>query len=71
MGSFLGLWAALVGTFLAYLIYSALSKTFFHPLCHFPGPKLAALTRWYAAYYELIRDGDLVEHLHDLHEMYG
>lgn len=37
----------------------------------FPGPKLAALTRLYTAYYDLIKGGAMVDHLGELHQRYG
>ncbi|VDC03531.1 unnamed protein product [Peniophora sp. CBMAI 1063] len=43
----------------------------FHRLSRFPGPKLAALTDWYATYYEVVKDGGLVTKLASLHARYG
>ncbi|KAJ6443717.1 Trichodiene oxygenase [Purpureocillium lavendulum] len=42
----------LVGT-VVYLIAIAIYRLYLSPLSKFPGPKLAALTQWYEAYYEL------------------
>ncbi|KAK0185463.1 cytochrome P450 [Armillaria mellea] len=52
-------------------IYHILSRLVFHPLRVFPGPKIAALSSWYVAYWESIRDGMLVKHLEQLHQIYG
>ncbi|PBK62229.1 cytochrome P450, partial [Armillaria solidipes] len=52
-------------------IYRVLSRLVFHPLRTFPGPKIAALTSWYVAYWETIRDGMLVKELERLHRIYG
>ncbi|KAJ6520602.1 cytochrome P450 [Mycena vulgaris] len=41
------------------------------PLRNIPGPWLAARTRWYKAYFDLIRDGGFLQHLEWLHEKYG
>lgn len=43
----------------------------YHPLRRFPGPKLAALTTLYKGYYELVRGGELLQHLVELHAIYG
>ncbi|KAI0711404.1 cytochrome P450 [Earliella scabrosa] len=43
----------------------------FHPLAHFPGPKLAAATWWYMTYYEVFKNGAFVDHLAELHKRYG
>ncbi|EKM57484.1 uncharacterized protein PHACADRAFT_206389 [Phanerochaete carnosa HHB-10118-sp] len=48
-----------------------LYRSFFHPLARFPGPKLAAATYWYSTYYEVWKDGALIEHLEELHKRYG
>jgi len=42
-----------------------------HPLAGFPGPKIAAATSLYTAYYDLMLDGSSVKHLAELHEEYG
>ncbi len=48
-----------------------LKRLVFHPLARFPGPKVAAVTWWYMTYYEVFMDGAFVEHLEELHELYG
>ncbi|KAK7464376.1 hypothetical protein VKT23_006543 [Stygiomarasmius scandens] len=50
---------------------TALWNLFFHPLASFPGPRLAALSNLYQAYYDVYYRGKFVEHLHDLHARYG
>ena len=42
-----------------------------HPLASFPGPKIAAATNLYGAYYDLILDGSLCKKVAQLHTMYG
>ncbi|KAF6758341.1 cytochrome P450 [Ephemerocybe angulata] len=56
---------------LAALVYRAISRLYFHPLAHFPGPKLAALTGFYQTYYDLVKDGETVNQLEILHKRYG
>ncbi|THH33280.1 hypothetical protein EUX98_g884 [Antrodiella citrinella] len=53
------------------LLVAVVRRVYLHPLAHFPGPKLAAATYWYTAYYEVWKDGGLVEHLVELHKQYG
>ncbi|KAF6762853.1 benzoate 4-monooxygenase cytochrome P450 [Ephemerocybe angulata] len=59
--AFLSLWLVLVFIRRAYL----------HPLSCFPGPRLAAWTPLYKAYYEAIKGGQWVHHVDKLHEAYG
>ncbi|KAK0472148.1 cytochrome P450 [Armillaria novae-zelandiae] len=51
-------------------IYRVLSRLVFHPLRALPGPKIAALTSWYLAYWETINDGMLAKELKRLHRIY-
>lgn len=44
---------------------------YFNPLANFPGPKLAAITRWYEFYYDVILDGKYIFKIKELHERYG
>ncbi|KAF2173703.1 hypothetical protein M409DRAFT_61992 [Zasmidium cellare ATCC 36951] len=56
---------------LLFVATTAVYRLYFSPLSHIPGPKLAAITTWYAAYHDLIRGGQLVFVLEDLHRQYG
>ncbi|KAI6778383.1 uncharacterized protein J7T54_000501 [Emericellopsis cladophorae] len=55
----------------AYFVYRATYCLYFHPLVKVPGPKLAALTSWYCAYYDVIEGGQSVWKIKTLHEQYG
>ena len=67
-GSFL---LPFVLTFIIYLTSLAVYRLFLHPLAKFPGPKLAALTRYYEAYHDVVRNGQYTFKIAELHKEYG
>ncbi|KAK7612734.1 cytochrome P450 [Phyllosticta paracitricarpa] len=56
---------------LFYLSYLAVKRLVFSPIARFPGPKLAALTRWYEFVYDVIFIGRFNWKVDELHEKYG
>ncbi|XXG98776.1 hypothetical protein Hte_005106 [Hypoxylon texense] len=46
-------------------------RLFLHPLANFPGPKLAAATRGFEAYYDVVRKGQYTFKIAELHKKYG
>lgn len=54
-----------------YLVGLAIYRLYLSPLAKFPGPKLAALTKWYEIYYEVVQRGQFTFHFNELHEKYG
>lgn len=54
-----------------YGVLTAVSRLFLSPISRFPGPKLAALTRWYEFYYEVVQKGQYTFHIQELHKKYG
>lgn len=54
-----------------YCVGLVIWRLFFHPLSKFPGPRLAAVTRWYEFYYDVVRGGISVKRYPALHKQYG
>lgn len=46
-------------------------RLFLHPLARFPGPKLAAVTRGYQAYYDVWKGGKYIFKIEELHQEHG
>ncbi|KAI4859370.1 cytochrome P450 [Hypoxylon rubiginosum] len=46
-------------------------RLFLHPLANFPGPKLAAATRGFEAYYDVVCKGQYTFKIAELHKKYG
>ncbi|KAF2834346.1 cytochrome P450 [Patellaria atrata CBS 101060] len=65
------IFAAVVTIYALYLFGLGIYRVYFDALSHYPGPKLAALTTWYQAYYDLYYHGQWFKKLGQLHEQYG
>ncbi|KAK8046184.1 cytochrome P450 [Apiospora saccharicola] len=64
-------WQRLGITIAVYFTTLAFYRLFLHPLSRFPGPRLAAASRWYEAYYDVVKDGQYVFKIAELHKRYG
>lgn len=53
------------------LVYHVIHRLYFHPLSKFPGPWIAALTRWHEFYHDVIQDGTYVKYYPVLHAKYS
>ncbi|KAI9435560.1 putative P450 monooxygenase [Lactarius indigo] len=60
-----------LATILTYSVWRVVYNLYFHPLSHFPGPKLAACSRLWLAYRELVRGESLGDLRMELHRQYG
>lgn len=64
-------WAAVAATALVYFASLIFYRLFLHPLAKFPGPKLAAITRYYEGYFDVILNGQYTFKIALLHQQYG
>jgi len=65
--------ACLLATSVVQIVYLVIHRLYLSPLAKFPGPKLAAATHWYEAYYDLVSQGggQWTFQIRRLHERYG
>lgn len=61
----------LLGASGALCLVLAINRLVFSPLASFPGPRLAAVTRWYEAYFDVLRGGQFMYEIQRLHIIYG
>ncbi|KAI0019377.1 cytochrome P450 [Xylariomycetidae sp. FL0641] len=64
------LWV-LAASALVYIVVTAIYRLYFSPLAKFPGPKIAALTSWYNGYHDLVRGGQYIWVVEEMHRKYG
>lgn len=64
-------WQTVTAVVAGYIVTLVFYRLLLHPLAQFPGPKLAAVTRYYEAYFDLIRNGQYTFKIVDLHKRYG
>ncbi|KAK0621887.1 cytochrome P450 [Bombardia bombarda] len=64
-------WAHVAGAVVIYYASLAFYRLFLDPLARFPGPKLAAVSRWYEAYYDVVLNGQYTHRILEMHKEYG
>lgn len=66
--------AVLISTLILWLLYHISLVIYylcFHPLAAFPGPKIAAATKLFEFYHDVIRGGQFYKEIQRMHEVYG
>ena len=63
----------LLAVALIHSIATILYRLFFHPLRRFPGPKLAAASKWYEFYFDILKrpGGTFMHEIERMHTIYG
>ncbi|RYP45735.1 hypothetical protein DL768_007976 [Monosporascus sp. mg162] len=64
-------WRHIAATVAIYFASLVIYRLFLHPLARFPGPRLAAISRWYEAYYDVVKNGQYTFKIAELHKKYG
>ncbi|CAI6331170.1 unnamed protein product [Periconia digitata] len=61
----------LLSALVLYVAYGLFWRLYLSPIAHIPGPRIAAATRLYEAYYDLVLGGQYTFKIGELHKEYG
>lgn len=64
-------WQSIGAIVSIYLSTVAFYRLYLRPLAKFPGPKIAAISRWYEAYYDIVLEGQYEFRIQKMHDQYG
>ena len=67
----IALLVVLILVWVSYLVGLGFYRLYLSPLAKFPGPRLAALTKWYEFYYDVVAQGQFTFQIQKLHKKYG
>jgi hypothetical protein len=56
---------------IVYPLYLAVTRLYFSPISHIPGPKLSAISGWPEFYYDFFKGGKYIFEIKKMHEKYG
>ena len=58
-------------TVIVYFLILVIYRLYLHPLAKLQGPKLATITRYYEAYYDIVENGQYTFKIAELRRKYG
>lgn len=61
----------LAALYAIYLLGLVIYRLYLSPLAKFPGPKLAACSKWYEFYYDVVLRGQFTFQIQRMHQKYG
>lgn len=64
-------WAQFLALAAFYVLTLVFYRLYLHPLAKFPGPRLAAITRYFEAYYDVVCNGQYTFKIAEMHKKYG
>ena len=66
-------YVVLVGVAFLYFSATIIYRLIFHPLARYPGPRLAAATKWYEFYFDIVKrpGGQFFHEIDRMHKIHG